>query len=192
MTPGAVGLTSVISPTSSPATVENRGNGGRDDAVRARILRMHRGSAERQPGRLARRRRIGRKVGIADGGHGTPEIVGILAVEDCDEGIDARDGTERIQTGAVLDIHLPGQRDLPDDGIVGAGPGEEPEASRRRLLRGAPGAGIAADFTNFIQVPGPDFRVECRGRRRAELRSGAHGPRCHLKLVDSIGMAVGT
>ena len=149
--------------------------------MRARIFRMHRRGAERQPGRLARRGGIVGGIGIADRGDGPPEIVGIFAVEHGDEGIAGRHRRQRIEPRAVDEVHVLGRGDLANDRVIGPRSREEPEAPDRGLLGAALGAVEAAIFADFVEVTGPDIRGERRRRRGPELRGRAHHPRRDLR-----------
>src|SRR5262245_29280863 len=94
-------------------------------------------------------------------------------------GIVCRHRGQSVEPGAIEDIHVLSHRDLPHDGVEGPWAGQKPKLANSSLLRGAPVAVEAAQLTNLIEIPRPDFGIECWRRRGAELRAACHYPRCH-------------
>src|SRR5262245_41739870 len=105
-------------------------NGSAQDAVRARIFRVHRRRRDRLTGCLTLCRRVAIDVAITNRGDRPPEIVMIFGVQHRDKCVIEAKRHERHETGAVDDVHLLGGDELAYEGVIGGRRAGEPEPRR--------------------------------------------------------------
>src|SRR4029077_18307826 len=110
-------------------------DGATEDAMRARVLRVHRRIVDRLPSRFAFRDVVAVNITITDGSDWAPEVVMVLGVEHGYEPVVEANRRERHKPRAVADTHLFGGYELTYEWMIGWWTDHKPEPGGLGLLR---------------------------------------------------------
>ncbi len=170
-TPGAVGLVIVTSGNSAvPNTVcTTPARAGAFDAVRTRVLWMHRRRGERLPDSVALGGRVAIDVTVANGGDGPPKFVMVLGIEHRNQGIGPSGCHKCKQAGGIDDVQPLCTSNLSDERVKDSSVNRQPEEGILALPCRAFAAGAAAEFLHLVVICGPIQAVKRDRRRGAEL-----------------------
>src|SRR5262249_8375893 len=151
--------------------LDNACDAAAQDAMRARVFRVHGRVGNRLPSCLAIRGRVVIDIGIANCRHRPPEIVVVLGIQHGDQCVVGCEGGECHEPRAIDDIHAFGPRQLADEGVISDRPRDEPEAGSLSLLGRSLRALLCAIVLDLIEICRP--LVAFQGNRGAwsELRS---------------------
>ena len=157
--------------------LQHGADGAGQDAVRARVLRVHRRVDQRRPAGIGLGGVVAVELAVADGGDRAPEVVGVLGIEHGDQRF-----VHRLRRGGVearVAQHVaPGlQRHRAQHAVVDGRQRVVPEARDLGLLRRAARAGLAAQRLDLVEVARPGGAGQRRRRGRAELRRAVASPR---------------
>src|SRR5260370_3729736 len=165
VTPGAVGLVIAISGISSERRLDDTCDGPAQNAMRARVFRVHRCVGDRLAGWLTIGGRVAIDIAVANCRDRPPEVVVVLGVQYSDERVVEAKRHERHEARAVDDTHLLCGHELAYEGVIGGWCTDEPEPCRLGLLGCSLRTVLSAIVLDLIVVCCPLCAVQ-RNRRR--------------------------
>src|SRR5260370_25415888 len=148
----------------SERRLDDRRDGAAEDAMCARIFRMHRRVVDRLPGHLAICGRVAINIAVANRGDRSPEVVMVLGVKHRHQRVVEPNRHDRHEPRTVADTHLLCCRELTYEGVIGWWPDHEPEPGGLSLLRRPLRTVFPAIAFELVEVCGPLLALQ-RNRR---------------------------
>jgi hypothetical protein len=127
----------------SERRLDDTRDGTAQDAVRARVFRVHRRVVDRLPSRLTVGGRVAIVIAVANCRDGPPEVVMVLSVEHSYERVVEPNRHERHQPSAVADTHLFCGHELAHERMICRWTDHKPETGSLGLLGRPLGTGLS-------------------------------------------------
>src|SRR5882757_6784978 len=150
----------------SECSLDDTSNAAAQNAMGTRILRVQRCLAEWLPGWLSICRWIAVDIAIANGCDGAPQLVVVLGIQYRDQCIIQRDSRDRHESRALNDVHLLGDCELPQEGMIRGRARHEPEAGSLGLRGRSLQAFLRAIILDLVEVLCPFPAIERNRRTR--------------------------